>query len=87
MKKFFLSLVILSSVLMAIYHIRIGTGRYCSESPEVRWKFAVYAGECTDLNDGNDCHFYKIKDTGLMEYLGLRQSKLQKQQCYNINIQ
>lgn len=75
-------LIFLLVIIAVLYHLRIGTGRYCTESPELRWKFAIYAGECTDLNDGNDCSFYKIPDTGLLEYLGLRDSPLQKAHCY-----
>ena len=81
-KRLLFLLLFLSFTLIVIYHTRIGTGRYCTELPKVRWKFAIYAGECTDLDDGNACSYYKIEDTGLMEYLGLAESKLQKQRCY-----
>ena len=81
-KNIYIALTLLVIVLIVIYHARIGTGRYCTETPEVRWKFAIYAGEC--WHNGEYCHFYKIEDTGLKEYLGLAESELQKQRCYII---
>ena len=81
-KLILLPLLFLFFAFLVVNYTRIGTGRYCNESPEVRWKFAIYAGECWE--DGEElCSFYKIEDTGLKEYLGLAESELQKQRCYH----
>jgi hypothetical protein len=54
-----------------VYLVRIDTEYHYLESPVVRWKFALYYGEC-DAETG--CHFNKIPHTGILEYLGLKNS-------------
>ena len=49
--------------------MKIGTGLYYAESPIVRWKFAIYTGEC---NDETGCHYLKMKETGILEYFGVK---------------
>ena len=49
--------------------LRIGTGRYCGESPVVRWRLAIYTGEC---DDEAGCHFARLDGTGPAEYFGFR---------------
>lgn len=46
---------------------------YCAESLVVRWKFAIYTGEC-DAETG--CHFYKMEGTGILEYFGFKKNNL-----------
>lgn len=53
------------------YFVKIETGeRYDGLSPIVRWKCALYWGEC-DSETG--CHFTKIPNTGILEYLGINE--------------
>ena len=55
--------------VLGMSRVRLGTGRYYAEQPVVRWKFAIYYGEC---DDETGCHFSKMDDTGPLEYFGLR---------------
>jgi hypothetical protein len=67
--KYIAGAVVVLFAVICIYHSRIGTDTYCGSSPIVHWKFAIYTGEC---DDETGCHFLKMKDTGIMEYLGLK---------------
>lgn len=70
-KKFIVitfSLVVLITLPLSL-GVKINTNYYCCESPTVRWRFAIYCGEC-DAETG--CHYEKIKGTGVMEYLDLK---------------
>ncbi len=69
-KMIIILLMLILSVSAVSYFVRIDTGKYCGESPVVRWKFAIYIGEC-DAETG--CHFIKMKDTGVLEYLGFKE--------------
>ncbi|MGN7918282.1 MULTISPECIES: hypothetical protein [Lysobacter] len=59
----------LAAGLWTIVFVRIGTGVYCGESPAVRWRLAIHAGEC-DAETG--CHFVRQDDTGAAEYFGFK---------------
>lgn len=68
--------ILIGLFLFAVVTIGIGqfvkfeTDFYCCESPTVRWKFALYCGEC----DGETgCRFTKIEGSGILEYLELRE--------------
>ena len=52
----------------AFWWLRFDGGGYCGESPAVRWRGAIYTGEC---DDETGCHYIKLSDNGLREYLGL----------------
>lgn len=65
----FIIFIILILGASVIWFTRIGTGRYCFESPEVRWRLAIYLGECDDVSG---CHYRKRPGTGVLEYFGLR---------------
>ncbi|MBK5142306.1 hypothetical protein I2494_00975 [Budviciaceae bacterium BWR-B9] len=64
-----LSAVLFAMIFYVICYARIGTGRYCYESPEVRWRLAIYTGEC---NDETGCFYAKRAGTGILEYFGIR---------------
>ena len=74
--KIFLYLItaILATIFAFSYFVKIGTGMTCGESPVVRWKFAIYRGEC---DDETGCHFSKMEENGILEYFGLK-----KISCY-----
>lgn len=59
----------LAAGLWTILFVRIGTGVYCGESPAVRWRLAIHAGEC-DAETG--CHFVRQDGTGAAEYFGFK---------------
>ena len=69
-------LVIVTSIFLTVffsfsYFVKIRTGEnYHGLSPIVRWKCALYYGEC---DDETGCHFTKIPKTGIMEYLGIHE--------------
>lgn len=63
-------LVIVLCIIGVSQFIKIDTNYYCCESPTVRWKFALYCGEC---DDETGCHYTRLNGTGLLEYLGLRE--------------
>lgn len=72
MKTKFIFCVLLIMILLLFafsYFGKLGTGEYCAESPIVRWKFAIYTGEC---DDETGCHFTKMQGTGVLEYFGLK---------------
>lgn len=70
MKKIMYFILIFASIVFLIgFFCKIETNYSCCESPTVRWKFALYCGEC-DSETG--CHYSKLENTGLLEYLGLR---------------
>ncbi len=70
MKKILYFIFIFTSILLLIgFCLKIKTNYYCCESPTVRWKFAIYCGEC-DSETG--CHYSKLENTGLLEYFGYR---------------
>lgn len=63
-------LILLGLIVLNGYYNRIGTNSsYCGESPTVRWKFAIYCGEC---NDETGCNYIKVKGTGVLEYFGFK---------------
>lgn len=62
------SLVALITLTLG-FGVKINTRYYCCESPTVRWKFAIYCGEC---DNETGCHYVKIKGTGVREYFGLK---------------
>lgn len=62
--------VFVSAVFIFSYSFKIDTDYYCCESPTVRWKFAIYCGEC---DDETGCHYIKLEDTGILEYFGFRE--------------
>jgi len=69
-------IVIFTSIFLTLflsfaYFVKIRTGEtYHGLSPIVRWKCALYFGEC---DDETGCHFTKIPKTGMMEYLGINE--------------
>ncbi|MFN3967929.1 hypothetical protein [Flavobacterium sp.] len=69
-KLIYLLISIIVAILLISYFVPINTGRYCSESPVLRWKFAIYRGECNDVSDS--CDFTKMENTGVLEYFGLK---------------
>ncbi len=70
-KKLFYFLLGVSTIIFAVSHfLKIGTGLYYAQSPIVRWKFAIYTGEC---NDETGCNYLKMKGTGVFEYFGLKE--------------
>lgn len=70
----YLIITILSTIFAISYFVKIDTGKTCGESPVVRWKFAIYRGEC---DDETGCHFSKMEENGIAEYFGLK-----KISCY-----
>jgi hypothetical protein len=70
MKKIVYFIFIFTSILLLIgFFYKIETNYYCCESATVRWKFALYCGEC---DSETSCHFIKLENTGLLEYFGFR---------------
>lgn len=65
--KIFFYLII--AIFAISYFVKIDTGMTCGESPVVRWKFAIYRGEC---DDETGCHFSKMEENGILEYVGLK---------------
>ena len=69
-------ITIITSVVLTVfffftYFVKIRTGEnYHGLSPIVRWKCALYYGEC---DDETGCHFAKIPNTGILEYLGINE--------------
>lgn len=63
-----LSTLLITTLLIGFF-LKIETHYNCCESPTVRWKFALYCGEC---DDETGCHFTKIEGTGWMEYFGIK---------------
>ncbi len=55
--------------LVIISFIKIKTDYYCCESPTIRWRFAIYCGEC---DDETGCHYIHLNNTGILEYFGLK---------------
>ncbi len=82
--KFVLYFISIALVLTFIvsYTIKIDTGLYCSESPVVRWKFAIYTGE-SDAETG--CHFSKMHGTGMLEYFGFKKITCYSEDIHSIN--
>jgi hypothetical protein len=70
---FYIFLVVLTTVFAISYFVKIGTGLYYADSPIVRWKFAIYTGEC---DDETGCHYLKMEETGVFEYFGLKEIPL-----------
>ena len=69
----FFVLVIIVFIFVVIPFIKLPLGnKYCCEQPLVRWKFAVYYGECWEGEGGDGCKFTKIEGTGWREYFGLK---------------
>lgn len=75
---FYLIITILAIIFAVSYLVKIDTGMTCGESPVVRWKFAIYRGEC---DDETGCHFSKMEENGVAEYFGLK-----KISCYGNDI-
>jgi len=75
---FYLIIAILATIAAISYFVKIDTGMTCGESPVVRWKFAIYIGEC---DDETSCHFSKMEENGILEYFGLK-----KISCYGGDI-
>lgn len=71
-------ITILATIFSVSYFVKIDTGMTCGESPVVRWKFAIYRGEC---DDETGCHFSKMEENGVAEYFGLK-----KISCYGNDI-
>lgn len=70
MKKYFILFSLALTIVFAVsYFVKIDTGLYFAESPIVRWKFAIYTGEC---NDETGCLYLKMKETGILEYFGVK---------------
>ncbi|MFT5822188.1 MAG: hypothetical protein ACI8ZM_003444 [Crocinitomix sp.] len=71
MKKRLKILAITVMVILGITatFVKIETNYNCCESPTVRWKFAIYCGEC---DDETGCHYVQVADTGILEYFGLK---------------
>jgi hypothetical protein len=83
LKVFFYIVIAISILIFGIsYTIKFDTGMYCAESPVVRWKFAIYTGEC---DDETGCHFYKLEGTGILEYFGLKKITCYGEDIYSIN--
>lgn len=68
-KRFSMICAALTFCLVMISFIKIKTDYYCCESPTIRWKFAIYCGEC---DDETGCHYTLVKNTGVLEYFGLK---------------
>ena len=68
-RRWLLLVLVAGLGVLGISQVRLTTGRYYAESPVVRWKFAIYTGEC---DDETGCHFVKMAGTGLLEYVGLK---------------
>ena len=70
------TIAIVTSIILTVffsfaYFVKIRTGEaYHGLSPIVRWKCALYTGEC---DDETGCHFQKIPNTGILEYLGINE--------------
>ena len=63
--------IVLTVIFSFAYFVKIRTGEtYHGLSPIVRWKCALYTGEC---DDETGCHFQKIPNTGMLEYLGINE--------------
>ena len=78
-KIFFYHIIAILATIAAIsYFVKINTGMTCGESPVVRWKFAIYRGE---FDDETGCHFSKMEENGILEYVGLK-----KISCYGYDI-
>ncbi len=54
---------------MFVKTAKMVTDYYCCESPTYHWKLAIYCGECYDETG---CHFTRLENTGIWEYLGLK---------------
>lgn len=69
-------IAIVTSIVLTVffsfaYFVKIRTGEnYHGLSPIVRWKCALYTGEC---DNETGCHFTKIPNTGIWEYLGINE--------------
>jgi len=74
MKKILvLSILLIGFLLYGVYNARIGTGMYYAEFSIVRWKFAIYIGEC---NDETGCNYLKLENNGFLEWIGIHKIKL-----------
>lgn len=83
LKNIMIVLVFVSVLITGTSFTRIAVGdKYCCMSPVVRWKFAIYTGEC-DAETG--CHFHKLKGTGLLEYFGLKKINCPCEDFYKDN--
>ena len=64
-----LAVVLIGSAAAVFWWVRFDGGGYCYDlTPAVRWRGAVYTGEC---NDETGCHYVRLDGSGLREYLGV----------------
>lgn len=77
---YFIGIVSILTIVVS-YTLKIGTGLYCGDLPVVRWKFAIYRGEC---DDETGCHFYKMENNGVREYFGFRKINCFGEDIYKI---
>ena len=70
-KILIIGIILLICVIIPFLRLRVGN-EYCCEQPLVRWKFAIYYGECWEGESGDSCKFTKIEGTGWREYFGLK---------------
>jgi hypothetical protein len=68
--------VVVVTIGYVVGFTRLGTGQYCGESPAVRWRLAIHSGEC-DAETG--CHYLKVENTGVLEYLGIKKFSCREQ--------
>lgn len=78
---FYIIITILATIFVVSYFVKIDTGMACGESPVVRWKFAIYRGEC---DDETGCHFSKMEENGVAEYFGLKKISCHGNDIYAI---
>ena len=72
--------VVLTVFFFFAYFVKIRTGEtYHGLSPIFRWKCALYWGEY-DAETG--CHFTKIPNTGILEYLGIHELRQNNESDY-----
>ena len=72
--------IVLTVFFFFAYFVKIRTGEnYHGLSPIVRWKCALYTGEC---DNETGCHFTKIPKTGIMEYLGIHELRQNNESDY-----
>ena len=70
-KQIIILIVIILVSLIPFARLPVG-GKLCCEQPLVRWKYAIYYGECWEGEGGGGCDFKKIEGTGWREYFGLK---------------
>jgi hypothetical protein len=85
MKKTIIILGIIAVIVFVLIpFIRLSIGnKYCCEQSLVRWKYAIYYGECWEGEGGDGCKFTKIEGTGWREYFGLKDFECPCEKTWN----